>query len=257
MNGAFYIGAIGLDAQQRALDVIANNIANINTNGFKRSVVQFSTLVAPTNDISTNNPASFDSIAGLAGVAVSATPHVWTKGDLQQTGQPLDVAIDGQGFIELLGPSGQNYLWRGGSMKINADGYLSTADGTILRAMISVPQGTTAINIASDGTINAAVSGQNSAQQLGRLDLVMVKDPDSLADAGNGFYEATDPSALFTVQPGEEGSGLLVQGALETANVKLADEMTNLLLTQRAFAANAQVVQAGDQLMSIVNGLRS
>jgi len=256
MNGAFYIGAIGLDAQQRALEVIANNIANMNTPAFKRSAVRFSTLVAPAQNDPDVSLAASDPIANLAGVAVGATPHVWTQGDLAQTGQPLDLAINGQGFIELLGPSGQTLLWRGGTLKVNPDGYLAASDGTALRAMISVPQDATSLSIGTDGKVSAQIAGQNGAQQIGQLDLVMVKDPDSLVDAGNGYYEASDPSMTYSVQPGDEGSGTLVQGALESSNVQLADEMTNLLLTQRAFAANAQVVQAGDQLMSIVNQLR-
>ena len=254
MNGAFYIGAIGLDSQQRALDVIANNIANLNTPAFKRSAVRFSTLVAPVSDDSGISATASDPIANLAGVAVGATPHIWTQGDLTQTGQPLDLAINGQGFLELLGPSGQTYLWRGGTLKVNADGYLAAADGTMLKAMISVPQDATALSIGADGKVMAQISGQS--HQIGQLDLVMAKDPESLADAGNGYYAVSDPSTIYSVQPGDEDSGTLVQGALEGSNVQLADEMTDLLLTQRAFAANAQVVQAGDQLMSIVDQLR-
>jgi flagellar basal-body rod protein FlgG len=252
MNGAFYIGAIGLDSQQRALEVVANNIANINTAGFKRSAVRFSELVASaSNEFDAGAP---DAMSGLSGVSVSATPHIWTQGDLKQTGQPLDLAINGAGFLELLGPSGHALLWRGGSMKINADGYLAAADGTPLRAMISVPQDASALSIGSDGTVSASVGTQT--QQLGKLDLVMVKDPDSLIDAGDGYYQAVDAAQTSQVQPGDDGSGTLVQGAVEGSNVALSDEMVSLLLLQRAYAANAQVVQAGDQLMSIANGLR-
>lgn len=256
MNGAFYVGAVGLDAQQRALEIVANNIANINTAGFKRSAVRFSELVAPVRDETDMAVASPDRAANLSGVMLGATPHVWTQGDLKQTGQSLDLAIDGNGFIELLGPSGHSLLWRGGTLKVNDDGYLATADGTALRAMISVPQGASALNIGRDGVVTALVNGQSQPQQIGQIDLVMVKDTDTLADAGSGTYEATDAAEISSVQPGEEGAGSLVQGSIEGSNVQLSDEMVSLLLTQRAFAANAQLVQAGDQLMSIVNGLR-
>jgi len=256
MNGAFYIGAIGLDAQQRALEVVANNIANINTTGFKRSGVSFSELIAPTQNDADLPVALANRASMMSGVAITSTPHVWTQGDLKQTGRQLDLAIDGQGFIELLGSTGQPLLWRGGSLKVNEDGYLSAADGTAMRAMISVPQGVTALAISRDGTVSAQISGASESQKLGQLDLVMVKDPDSLVDAGSGYYEPSDPAGVYTVQPGEDGGGTFAQGALESANVQLTDEMTTLLLTQRAFAANAQVVQAGDQLMSIVNSLR-
>lgn len=256
MNGAFYIGAIGLDAQQRALEVIANNIANINTPAFKRSSVRFSELVAPTRNESDMPVAQLDRSAALFGAAVSATPHVWTQGDLQTTGQQLDVAIQGQGFIELLGPSGHDYLWRGGTLKVNPDGYLAASDGTMLRAMISVPQDASSLTIAPNGAVSVQVAGQTASQKIGQIDLVMTKDPDNLVDAGNGYYEAADPSQLYSVDSARDGNASFVQGALEGANVQLADEMTSLLLTQRAFAANAQVVQAGDQLMSIINELR-
>jgi len=255
MNGAFYIGAVGLDAQQRALEVIANNVANINTTAFKRSAVRFSELAAPLRDgddlaISRTGPAT------LQGVALSGTPLVWTQGALQQTGQQFDLAINGDGFIELAGPSGHSLLWRGGTLKINGDGLVATADGTPLRAMIAVPQGTGTLTIGNDGKVSAITGGDSTAQQIGQIDLVTAKSPDALADTGNGYFEADDESQLATVSPGEEGSGVLVQGSLESSNSQLADEMTNVLLAQRAFGANAQVVQAGDQIMSIVNQLR-
>lgn len=254
MNGAFYIGAIGLDAQQRALDVIANNIANVNTNGFKRSAVHFSELVSPLRNpddaaVAQQGPAY------LQGATMSSSPVVWTQGVMQQTGQSLNLAINGDGFIELAGPSGQTLLWRGGALEVNTDGYLAAADGTALKAMISVPQGASALTIGSDGSVSTSMNG-GAAQSIGQIDLVTVKAPETLVAAGSGYYEANNDSQLTSVKPGEEGSGVLAQGSLESSNVQLTDEMTNVLLAQRAFGANAEVVQAGDQLMSLVNQLR-
>ena len=254
MNGAFYIGAVGLDAQQRALDVVANNIANLNTTAFKRSAVQFSDLVAPVRDGADQPMAAPDPIAGLTGAVADTATRIWTMGPLRQTGQPLDVAINGDGFIELLGPAGRSLLWRGGTLEVNSDGALATSDGTPLRAAISVPQSATSLTIAQDGTVSAMVGG--TSQKLGQIELAMVKSPNELVDDGNGYYETTDSSSVTSVQAGQDGSGLFVQGSLESLNVQLSDEMTSLLLIQRAYAANAEVVQAGDQLMSIVNGLR-
>ncbi len=122
--------------------------------------------------------------------------------------------------------------------------------------MISVPQGATNLTIASDGTVGALVDGASQPRQIGRIDVAMVKDPDSLVDDGAGYYEASDPSLLYGAEPGHEGAGLLVQGAQEAGNVQLTTEMVTLMLLQRAYAADAQVVQAGDQLMSIANELR-
>jgi len=255
MNGAFYIGAIGLDAQQRALEVVANNIANINTTAFKRSTARFSELVAPLRD-SNDVVLSQIGTSHLQGVTLNHASIVWSQGALQQTGQPLDLAINGDGFIELMGPSGRSLLWRGGTLKVNSDGYLATGDGMPLRAMISVPQGVTSIAISNDGTVSAQTGDDNAAQQIGQIELAMIKSPDSLIDTGNGYFEAGIESQLATVKPGDDGSGVFAQGSLETSNAQLTDEMTSILLAQRAFGANAQVVQAGDQLMSMVNQLR-
>lgn len=255
MNGAFYIGAAGLNAQQRALDVISNNIANINTIGFKRSAVRFSDLVVPSENLAAFDTVRSEGGQGLGAAARSAA-HVWTQGDLRQTGQSMDLAIEGEGFIEMMGPAGETLLWRGGTLKVNADGYLAASDGTMLHAMISVPRDTNAIAIARDGTVTATAEGEAGSVEIGRIDLVLIKDKDSLGDTGGGYYRSDDAANLYTVEPQREGGGALVQGALETANVQLSDEMVSLLLMQRAYAANAQVVQAGDQLMGILNSLR-
>lgn len=254
MNGAFYIGAIGMSAQQQALDVVANNIANINTVGFKRSTVRFSELLSSVaRPDAVARPGDLRDV-GLSGVTIASTTRVWTPGDLRQTGQPLDLAIDGDGFLEVLGPAGRTMLWRGGTLKIDTDGYLAAADGTILKGLISVPVGASKLSISADGTVIATVDGES--RQLGQLDLVQVKDPDALTEIGSGYFEVADASETMTAKAGEDGAGRFVQGALESANVQLTDEMMSLLLLQRAYAANAQVAQAGDQLLAIANGLR-
>jgi len=256
MNGAFYIGALGLDAQQRALDVVANNIANINTTGFKRQTVQFSNLVDPIAPAADGTSPQADQSAAVTGVMIASTPHVWTEGSISLTGQPFDLAISGSGFIEMLGPTGRTLLWRGGTLKVNEEGYLSAADGTVLRDDIAVPQGTTALSIAPDGTVAAQINNSTQFKQIGQIGLAMVKDPDSLTDDGAGYFEASDQTQMSEVRAGDEGAGSLVQGALESGNVQLTDEMVTLMLLQRAYAADAQVVQAGDQLMTIANELR-
>lgn len=254
MNGAFYIGAIGLDAQQRALEVIANNVANISTTGFKRTAVQFSELAGAARDAD-DLPLRAADASGLSGVALTGTPRIFSQGTLQPTGNSFDLAIDGEGFVEVAGASGRSLLWRGGTLKVNSDGLLSTPDGTPLKAMITVPQDAGTLAIGRDGAVSVTDSSGTS-QQIGQIDLVLSKTPETLIETGSGYYEADDEAKLASVKPGDEGSGSLVQGSLESSNVSLADEMTNLLLTQRAFGASAQVVQAGDQLMQIVNSLR-
>lgn len=249
MDGAFYIGAIGMDAQQRALEVVANNIANINTVGFKRSTVRFAELTALQH-----SPAQRADLGNLAGVAVAATSRVWTTGDLKQTGQPLDLAINGEGFIEVLGPAGQSLLWRGGTLRVSSDGFLTASDGATLRSMISIPEGASDLLISTTGVVTANVDGES--RQLGQIELVNCRNTEDLIAIGSGYYLAPDAAETAAGQAGDVGVGRLVQGALESSNVQLTDEMLALLLMQRAYAANAQVVQAGDQLMQIVNGLR-
>jgi flagellar basal-body rod protein FlgG len=249
MNGAFYIGATGLDSQQRALDVIANNIANLNTAGFKRSEVRFSELLAAgPADATGSQPQQ------MAGVASVGAARVFTQGDVRPTGRPTDLAINGEGFIEVMGPSGQNRLWRGGAMKVNPDGFLATANGMVLKAMISPPTAATELTIDPDGKVWADLDGRIS--QIGQIDLVKVRNPARLNSVGDGLYAVDDQTELADMTPGEDGAGVLAQGAIEQSNVFLTEEMVTLMLLQRAYAANAQVVQAGDQLMGIANSLR-
>lgn len=255
MNPAFYIGATGLRTQQEALEITANNIANMNTAAFKRSSVRFSELLSNPGTTDSASAAQ-DLAATFAGVSVQATPQVLTQGPLQQTSQPMDIAVNGPGFFEVLGPSGQTILWRGGTMQISADGHLAASNGMTLKAMIAVPTGASSLTIGQDGTVQAVLAGDTKTTVLGKLELAMVKDPTSLTNVGGGLYQAGSAQDLTIAAPGQDGAGVLAQGSLEGSNVQLADEMTALLLTQRAYGAAAQVVQAGDQLMSIANSLR-
>lgn len=255
MNGAFYVGAAGLHSQQRALEIVANNIANMNTPGFKRSEVRFSELVSA--DTSATGPNDFSSgVEGLGGVMSKGSSPVFLQGDLKVTGNNADIAISGEGFFELVSAQGDGVLWRGGAIKVNADGFLASANGMPFKAMISVPAEATEVKIDPNGAVSAIVGGAIGPQDLGRLDMVRVRDIAAMTSLGDGLYQPANPGDVDEVAPGEDGAGLVVQGSLEGSNVQLSDEMVTMLLMQRAYAANAQVVQAGDQLMAIANGLR-
>ena len=256
MSDAFYVGAIGLETQQRALDGIANNIANVNTPAFKRAQLRFSDIVASRSaaDAATVDPTQPTNT--LAGVALDTQFMLNETGEIQHTGQAMDLAIQGNGFIELMGPDGQTLLWRGGAMRVNDDGMLATAKGTALRAAITVPRDATAFTIGSDGMVRATVPDSTDPVEVGQIQLVRVDDPASVERLDGGVYRVRDGSALAEAQPGEDGVGTLVQGAVERSNVALTDEMVQLMLVQRAFAANAQILQAADQMMAIANGLR-
>lgn len=246
MNGAFYIGATGLRAQQRALDLVANNIANLNTPGFKRSVARFSEVFAP----------GADGAAVDGGVAVDLSRREFAQGELKTTGKPMDLAIDGTGFVELAGRDGQILLWRGGVLGVNAEGQLAGPEGLPLRAMIAVPLDAKVIKVSADGVVSAAPDEIAPAVEIGRIELATVKDLGALTPVGQGLFRPSAESDVMALNADDDSAGRFVQGALEGSNVQMAEEMVTLLLMQRVYAANAQVLQAGDQLMSIANGLR-
>jgi len=257
MNGAFHVGAVALRAQERALDILSNNIANVNTPAFKRTDVRFSAMLAARNDADVAAIGNPDDAFAAAGVMASAAPAVDEAGELQSTGRAMDLAIQGRGFIELMGPDGQTMLWRGGAMKVNADGLLAAADsGLALKAGITVPGDATGLTIDRDGTVRAATSTDADPVEIGRIGLVVADDASGLAAADGGLYRAADETRLKDAAAGEDGAGALVQGSIERSNVDLSNVMVELLMVQRSYAADAQIVQAADQLMAIANGLR-
>lgn len=252
MSDAFYVGSAGLTSQQRALDVIANNITNLNTYGYKRSEVRFSEVMA--NRMNDASPAErlLEEQRG-SGVSSDVRFLISEQGELESTKNPMHVAIEGAGFLELLGPSGESYLWRGGQLDIADDGMLS-ARGYKLAALIGMPFDASNLRIDRDGTISTESEGER--EELGQLRLVRVVDEASVERLDGGLYRVTDPRAIMDVLPGEDGGGAFVQGSLERSSVDMNTEMVRMMLTQRAYAANAQVVQAADQLMGIANNLR-
>lgn len=257
MNGAYYVGAIGLQAQQRALDMIAGNIANINTPAFKRTEVRFSQVLASQSD--PDVPAAQLAYVPVNAAAVTVDGAVMTDetGPLQATGHAMDVAIDGRGFIELMGPEGQTMLWRGGTLHVGEDGLLTAPNGMALKAAITVPDDAGALTIGTDGIVRtAATDGTISATELGHISLVRVDDAASLQSLDGGIYRLSDDARTTDAQPGEDGTGMMVQGSIERSNVQMSDEMVQMMLVQRAYGANAQLIQAADQMMSIANGLR-
>lgn len=251
MSDAFSIGALAMRTQQQALEALANNIANVNTAGFKRARVRFADLSG--NVPTATGPAT---AAADAGVRFDTQLTIDQQGEVQRTGRPLDLAIEGDGFIELMGPGGQTLLWRGGTMKVDADGLLSSDGGLPLRAAVTIPADASGVEIGRDGIVRATLPDGAEPVELGRIELVRCDDPATLVRLDGGVYRMANDARSTAVDPGEDGAGWLVQGAVERSNVQLTDEMVQLMLVQRAYAANAQIVQAADQLMGIANGLR-
>jgi flagellar basal-body rod protein FlgG len=255
LSGAFHIAAIGLDAQQKALDTIANNISNINTTAFKRTDIRFSEVLATQPaDGTTRSDLAAGEVAS-AGVRSDALYLLNEQGRIDATGSPTDLAINGAGFIELMGPGGQTLLWRGGGLKVGSEGQLMSASGLELKAGISVPVDAKAVEIGSDGVVRAKTE-TDELVDIGQIMLVRVDDPSSVERMDGGLYRVLEDSRLTEAKPGEDGAGILLQGSLERSTVELNEEMVHLLMVQRAYAANAQVVQAADQFMALANGLR-
>ncbi len=213
MNGAFYVGAVGLQSQQRALDIIASNMANVNTPSSRRSEIRFSEVLA-RRGADTDTPSVDIADAGFdgGGVTVDATAMVNEVGPIQTTGHAMDLAIDGKGFIELMGPAGQTLLWRGGTLKVGEDGLLAAANGLPLKAAITVPDDVSAITIGSDGIVRAATSDGTTPVELGQIGLVKIDDATSLTRLDGGLYRADEGTRLLDAQAGEDGTGMLVQG---------------------------------------------
>lgn len=255
MSDAFEVGAIAMRTQQQALQVLANNIANVNTQGFKRAQVRYADLVSNRADAQPLAAARSEQPA-FAGVMMDPRLALDEQGEIQRTGRPMDLAIEGAGFIELMGPAGQTLLWRGGGLKILDDGMLATEGGIALKAAISLPRDAVELSIDKNGAVKAKIGGEAEAIEIGQIQLVRLDDVSGVTRLDGGIYRVDEARLLTDAEPGEDGVGLLVQGALERSNVELTDEMVQLIMVQRAYAASAQVVQAADQLMGIVNGLR-
>ena len=257
MNGAFEIGAVALRADQKALELVANNIANVNTPAFKRSDARFAAILA--NQVQPDGTLAIAATADAAALngGVRLAPHamLFAQGELRPTGNAMDLAIDGQGFIELMGPAGQTLLWRGGTLRVDEDGALATREGLPLRAGITVPADTTSLTITAEGVVKAGTSSGETVE-LGQIALVRAEHEGALEQMDGGLLRLTDDARLRDAVPGEDGAGLFVQGSLEGSNVTLTDEMVQLLMIQRAFAANAQALQTADQLAAITNNLK-
>jgi flagellar basal-body rod protein FlgG len=256
MNGAFAIGAVGLDAQQKALDTIANNISNISTSGFKRSEVRFTEVLASQPDGGVA-PADLSAPPETSsGVRADVMHMVNEQGAVESTGNALDLAIQGSGFIELMGAGGETLLWRGGPLKIGEEGRLMTASGMELKANITVPTDATGLQIGPDGVVRATTSTSTDPVEIGQIMLVKLEDPSVAEAVDGGMYRVAEGVTLNDAKPGEDGAGTLVQGSVERSTVDMNREMIDMLMVQRAYAANAQVVQAADQFMGLANNLR-
>jgi flagellar basal-body rod protein FlgG len=261
MIRALYTAASGMNAQQANIDTVANNLANVNTAGFKKSRMEFQdlvyqTLTAPGSETST---AADQAPVGLEiglGTRPIATARDFATGNLKATNGPLDLAIEGQGFFQVNMPSGETGYSRAGALHLSADGQVVTADGYQITPGITIPNDATTISISRDGIVSVTIAGQTATQQVGTIELATFQNPAGLrAVGGNLFVESTASGGPTTGVPGTEGMGTLAQGFLEDSNVSVVEEMVNMILGQRAYEANSKVVRAADEMLSQVNNL--
>ncbi len=258
MLRALYSSAAGMQSQQTNLDVIANNLANVSTTGFKKNKVEFQDLLYQTaRSAGAEQGAGNRLPTGLQvghGSRLAATSKIFTTGELTQTGERLDVAVQGDGFFEVQMADGTRAFTRDGAWKTDAEGRLTTNDGLPLQGFQPIPPGTTDISIAPDGTVTTKGAG---GQQTFRVQIARFVNPSGLESLGGNLYRESEASGTAELgNPGENGFGSLRQGYLEMSNVKVVEEMVNLIVAQRAYEVNSKAVQASDEMMQISNNLR-
>ena len=260
MIRALWTSASGMEAQQMNLDVIANNLANVNTTGFKKANVQFQEMMYDTAEAP--GASSTDSSTTPTGIQVGygskpvATERNFSQGSLQQTGNTYDVAIQGTGFFKLTLPDGSNAYTRDGSFLVNADGQIVTSQGYLLTGAGQIDPKATNVTIGSDGTISAVINGTTA--KIAPITISNFPNPQGLSSEGNNLYLATDAAgtAIDGQTPGTNGLGTLSQGYTETSNVQVVEEMVNMIQAQRAYEINSKAIQASDDMMQMANNMR-
>jgi flagellar basal-body rod protein FlgG len=257
MIDSLYIGATGMNAQQLNIDTVANNLANVNTSGFKRSRAEFAELVYRNVPLAgaANGGAAAAGRLGM-GTAVSGNAKMFAAGEIKKTGETFDLAINGAGFFELVLPDGSLAYTRNGAFRLDGEGFVASADGYRLSAQLHVSPDAQQLRIAADGTVFARLPDEANESEIGRIELASFANPAGLGSLGDNLYAPTEQSgAASPGTPGDGGRGSLQQGFLEGSNVKLIDELLGLILAQRAYELNAKVVQASDELLGMANNL--
>lgn len=254
MIRSLWISKTGLDAQQTQMDVIANNLANVSTNGFKRSRAVFEDLLyqnirqpGAQSSQQTQLPSGLQLGTGVRPVA---TERIFTQGNLQQTGNDKDVAINGDGFFQVLLPDGSTAYTRDGSFHVDSQGQLVTSSGFAVQPAITVPANAQSLSVGRDGTVSITQPDSAQSVQIGSLQLATFINPVGLLAKGENMYMETAASGTAnTNAPGSNGAGLLSQGYVETSNVNVVEELVNMIQTQRAYEINSKAITTSDQML--------
>jgi flagellar basal-body rod protein FlgG len=251
MLDALYIAAIGLQAQKEQLDALASNLANLGTTAFKRQSVDFAAIL--------------DRVPSTQGVDAIADGQLrpgriiridQRAGDVRATGRSLDVAIVGQGFLEIALPGDKIGYSRNGALQVNGEGVLGLASGFPLSADVRIPTGARDVRVQADGSVLATLAGDSTPTLLGQIELAIFANPESLQYRGDGVFEAPADAEVARVRPGEDGSESLVVGSLEGSNVSITDGMVELVVMQRIYELNSRVAQVADEMIGMSNNMR-
>ena len=261
MIRSLWTAASGMQAQTINIDVVANNLANVNTTGFKKSRADFQDLLYATlrepGSASSSDTQVPTGIQIGQGARPVATQKIFSQGDYKFTQNELDMAIEGDGFFKIMQPNGEEAYTRAGSFKIDSDGRIVTSDGYAMEPEISIPIDTVAVSIGTDGTVSVQQAGNAESSEIGRVDIASFTNPAGLKSIGRNLYLPTSASGdSITGTPGEDGLGTISQGYLEMSNVSVVDEMVNMITAQRAYEINSKAIQTADDMLQMANNLK-
>jgi flagellar basal-body rod protein FlgG len=261
MLRSLFIAATGMEAQKLNIDVIANNLANVNTVGFKKSRADFQELLY--QDLKTPGAASAEGAQIPSGIQVGlgvrpvAVQKLFMQGDFVNTGNNLDLSIEGDGFFQILTPDGTIAYSRAGAFKLDSEGRIVNSDGYPLEPAITVPADTLNITVSSDGKISVLQTGNTAPTEIGQIELARFINPAGLKASGRNLFTATASSGeAVTGNPASEGLGTITQGFVEMSNVNIVEEMVNMILSQRAYEINSKAIQTSDEMLQVANNLR-
>jgi len=254
---ALWVAKTGLDAQQTRMAVIANNLANVNTTGFKKSRAIFEDLVYQNiRQVGAQSTQNTELPTGLqlgTGVRTVATEKLHTQGNMQQTENSLDVAINGRGYFQILNPNGDINYSRDGSFKLDSTGQMVTSSGMLLEPNITVPDDALSVTIGRDGTVSVVQPGSPDAVEIGQIQLASFVNTSGLSPAGENLYTESVASGAPSIgTPGEDEFGAVFQGSLETSNVNVVEELVGMIETQRAYEMNSKAISTTDEMLSFV-----
>lgn len=257
-SSALQVARTGLDAQAERMRIIANNLANVNTTAFQRDRAEFATLAYQMVTAAGARSSGDNQYAtGLnlgTGVRLTGTGRITSQGSINTTSNPLDLAIEGEGYFQIQRPDGSTGYSRAGNFHLSAEGKLVTTDGMPVMPEITIPDGAQSITIGQDGTVSVTVAGQSEAQEVGKLELARFVNPAGLQALGNNLYAVTGASGEAQTGPANaEGRGAIRQGALESSNVNVVQELVDMIETQRAYEVNSKMIQATDEMLRNAN----